>query len=164
MKIYLMRHGEAVSPALWRSGDQDRPLSEKGKSSLLKVLPLISQQLLDVKTILTSPYKRAVETTEIMKGLSSSPAIRETSALASSSNIQNYRDAVIKYLAQGPLLLVGHMPEVSQFAARVTDDIKFFEYSFEPAEIMALDAGEFEKDWGQGKMLWSKTINSWSQK
>lgn len=64
MEIYILRHGIAEDQA--DSGrDEDRALTSEGKKKLLMTLALAHHAKVKPDLVLTSPYKRALETAEI---------------------------------------------------------------------------------------------------
>ena len=62
MKLYLMRHGEALSP----QRDPERGLTDRGKSNVELVAKYLQNQDVSFSRIFHSKKKRARETAEIM--------------------------------------------------------------------------------------------------
>ena len=62
MKLYLMRHGEALSPQI----DPERGLTDRGKSDIRTVADQLKKKDVSFKRIFHSKKKRARETAEIM--------------------------------------------------------------------------------------------------
>jgi len=65
MKLYLMRHGEALSP----QKDPERGLTDKGKSNVKLIAQHLKNEGINFSQILHSKKKRARETAEIMAGI-----------------------------------------------------------------------------------------------
>ena len=62
MKLYLVRHGEAVSERI----NPERPLSPVGRKDVAKVAQFLKRAKLKVNEFYHSPLKRAQETAEII--------------------------------------------------------------------------------------------------
>lgn len=107
MNLYLLRHGEAERHV---SRDAERQLTDKGRSDLEKIGQFILQRELAIDLIVTSPYKRAQQTTTIItNSLGLSQPILTNSILEPDESPQ----AVIKWintLPQQDILLVSHQP------------------------------------------------------
>ena len=76
MKLYLMRHGEALSPQV----DPERGLTDNGKLKIESVAKYLQQQGLMFQQVYHSKKKRAHQTAEIMTRLISpeiTPAIHQ---------------------------------------------------------------------------------------
>src|SRR5712675_3745176 len=70
MNLYLLRHGIAVDPGT--AGfelDADRPLTAKGERKLHLVADAMERLGLTFDLILSSPYRRASATAEIIAGV-----------------------------------------------------------------------------------------------
>jgi len=63
MKLYLVRHGDAVFDQV----DSTRPLNEKGKADVLKVAMHLKEGVPHIESIFHSGKKRAEQTAEIIK-------------------------------------------------------------------------------------------------
>ena len=64
MEIYLLRHGIAEDRSS-TGRDSDRRLTDEGRAKLRRVLERVHQAGVRPSLILSSPYKRALETAEI---------------------------------------------------------------------------------------------------
>ena len=70
-RIYFVRHGESESNATRTTRGSVTPLTEKGRQQARKTaLRFLS---IDPEVILTSPYPRALETAQIIAGLTGKP-------------------------------------------------------------------------------------------
>lgn len=67
MRIYLVRHGDAVSEDAAGS-DRDRWLSAKGRENTRILGRLLREQNFELDAILCSPLPRAVQTAELLAG------------------------------------------------------------------------------------------------
>ncbi|MCW8901478.1 MAG: phosphohistidine phosphatase SixA [Gammaproteobacteria bacterium] len=71
MKLYLMRHGEALSP----EKDPERGLTDNGKSKIKQVATHLQKAGVSFTRVIHSPKKRARETAEIMTAIISANVI-----------------------------------------------------------------------------------------
>jgi phosphohistidine phosphatase len=113
MLIYLLRHADADTHA---PNDDDRALSEKGHAQARRVAKFCEAHDLQPSLILSSPLRRAHETAEAV-----SKALRTELLVAPWLASGMHPDAALEELRafrnQDSLLLVGHEPDFSQFAA-----------------------------------------------
>lgn len=110
MELYLLRHGIAEdAPA--GTPDADRALTAEGKTRLRSVLQAGRNADVAPTVILTSPYKRAVQTAEIAADVLqyNSPLLR-TQALLPSSKPEDVWDEVRVHQDERQVLLAGHDP------------------------------------------------------
>ena len=74
MPVLLVRHASAGSRSEWEGDDRERPLDERGCEEASRLVERLAD--LPVARILTSPYRRCVETVEPLaaaRGLSAEP-------------------------------------------------------------------------------------------
>lgn len=117
MEIYLLRHGIAEDHAA--SGrDAERRLTEEGRAKLLRVLERAHGAGVRPSLILTSPYRRALETAEIAAHeLGYEGRLVRTPALTPDSSPENVWEAVREHRSEAALLLAGHEPLFSATVA-----------------------------------------------
>ena len=108
-QLVFLRHGQAGTA----SSDSERPLTELGRSQAEQSAKRLAQEGFVPDIIISSPYKRAMETAEIARNIISNgkktPIIEENSIAA-----QDF-DAVISAIdaaltEYGNILIVGHVP------------------------------------------------------
>src|SRR6266545_5628200 len=67
MKLYLIRHSNAVDPGTPEyEDDSQRPLTEKGRDKARKIASALKELGAEPNLILSSPYVRAAQTAEIV--------------------------------------------------------------------------------------------------
>lgn len=117
MELYLLRHGIAEDRAA--SGrDADRKLTEEGREKLRKVLERAHAAGARPSMILTSPYRRALETAEIAAHeLGYEGKLLRTPALTPESSPESVWDAVREHRDEDAILLTGHEPLFSATVA-----------------------------------------------
>lgn len=111
MQVYLLRHGIAENGKPG-SPDSARALVPEGKKKLKEVLSMAKTAGTRPSLILTSPFRRAMETAEIaVSTLGLKPAdLVQTQALLPSSDPGDAWEEIRIYKEEDSLLLVGHEP------------------------------------------------------
>ena len=115
MLLYLLRHADADTPA---PSDDARALSEKGHGQARKVAHFCEAHDMQVSLVLSSPLRRAHETARpVAETLRAEMLIQQW--LASGMSPHAALEELRAYRTQGSVLLVGHEPDFSQFAAHL---------------------------------------------
>jgi phosphohistidine phosphatase len=117
MELYLLRHGIAEDNA--PSGrDADRRLTEEGREKLRKVLKRAAAAGVAPSLILSSSYKRALETAEIAASeLHYKGDILHTGALTPDSSPPSVWSEIREHRDEPAILLAGHEPLFSSTVA-----------------------------------------------
>jgi phosphohistidine phosphatase len=117
VKIYLVRHGDAV-PEEEAGSDRDRWLSRRGRDAVRILARLLREQALELDAIVCSPLPRAVQTAELLAGaLDHVGVIESLRSLEPSAQPQVAGQAV---LDRGrSVLVVGHEPNLSSLGAHL---------------------------------------------
>lgn len=117
MDLYLLRHGIAEDPKPGQS-DSSRALTSEGRSKLRHVLEVAKRAKPEPTLILSSPFKRAIETAEIAsKLLGYKGTILKTDALQPNSSPEDVWQEIRGHRAESSLLLAGHEPLLGLLAA-----------------------------------------------
>ena len=115
MRIYLIRHSNAVDPGTpGYEDDSLRPLTEKGRDKMKDIASALKE--LDVKPdlIVSSPYVRAQQTAEILaKVLKYKQELAFSEALVPMGNADNIIGEINEKYSVDELVLVGHEPCLS---------------------------------------------------
>ncbi len=116
MRIYLLRHG--IAEEGFGKRDSDRALTGEGKRKLHDLLSVASRAEVMPTLVLTSPYKRAMETAMIAREvLGYQGPLVECSTLTPDSSPQSAWSDVRIHSAESSILLVGHEPLFSSLSA-----------------------------------------------
>jgi len=161
MKIYLMRHAEAVLGSAWGGKDRDRPLSARGEAALQAVLPVIGAQIPKPDILLSSPFLRAAATAELMVRAWGNLPLVELPELASGARSDDYRHALQLHRQASSVFVVGHIPDLAMFAGRLTTEARLLEDPVAPGDILAIDTLDEGVAWGSGHLAWRKRLNDW---
>lgn len=146
MKVYLVRHGEAVSSGV----DPKRPLSEHGRAEIKKVASFIKPLGITVEHIWHSGKSRASQTAEILtESLSVTKDCSEHNNLGPNDNVAIIADEIEAY--DTDLMIVGHLPFLTYL-------ISLLVTGNETANIIAFDTGSIaclnRSDPGRWQIEW----------
>jgi len=105
MKVYLIRHGEAVCSQV----DPRRPLSEKGRADIRKIASFIRPLDICVEHIWHSGKLRAAQTAEILAGtVRAEKDCSSREGLGPSGDVSTIAHELDAY--DTDLMIVGHLP------------------------------------------------------
>lgn len=121
MKIYLLRHGtaqereEAIGKGL---PDAERALLPKGKEKNLEMLNWFKDQGIEFDALMSSPYRRALQTAEQMRPVVKGDLHLAVVELIPSAPVASFGQW-LKTLNKNyrSILVVGHEPMLSGFAS-----------------------------------------------
>jgi phosphohistidine phosphatase len=117
MQIYLLRHGIAEDGKPGRP-DSERALTEEGRDKLRRVLTRARSAGVEPTVILTSPYKRALETAEAAAAeLGYKGKIVRVNALVPEGMPAEVWEEIRARRGEDALLLASHEPLMSSMAA-----------------------------------------------
>jgi phosphohistidine phosphatase len=117
MEIYLLRHGiaEEGRPGL---KDADRALTTDGREKLRRVLKRAKGAGVDPDVILSSPYRRALETAEVAATtLGYHGQIVQAKALVPNASPQDVWEEIRSRKTEASVLLASHEPLMSSVLA-----------------------------------------------
>jgi len=155
MKLYIMRHGDAVA-ATSGQPDAQRMLSTVGEQEVLTnarwLVEQTAGQPLDL--VITSPYRRAQATTTVVSSVVTNKHVETTADITP----DGAPDLVVSYLQAlvqtqgidpetGRMLLVSHMPFVSYLVAEL--DARIQPPIFPTGSIAEID---FDVSTGKGQL------------
>jgi len=117
MKLYILRHGDAVEHGDPRYKENDRPLTPKGIQRTRQLAHVLREMEISFDAVLTSPLARARETAEIVaRGLKLHDILRFCEHLTPSGSMEELVHQ-INMIRPAPksVVLVGHEPYLSGF-------------------------------------------------
>ena len=121
MEIYILRHGIAEEA---KGADSERALTQDGKKKLREVLRLARELEVAPALILTSPYKRALETAELAADvLGSKEPLVTTEALVPTAAPEDVWHEIRTYKNVDDLMVVGHEPLLSSVIGFLLGDL-----------------------------------------
>jgi phosphohistidine phosphatase len=122
MRIYLIRHGNAVDPGT-PSYDEDsqRPLTERGRDKMNKIASALKKMKVKPDLIVSSPYVRARQTAEILaKVMKYKKSIMFSEALVPITDADELVGEINEKYTVDELVLVSHEPCISNLIGTLT--------------------------------------------
>jgi phosphohistidine phosphatase len=117
MEIYILRHGVAEEPQAGQP-DSERALTPDGRKKLRNVLRAAASAGVAPSLILTSPYKRALQTAQLAAEiLDYKGDLVRTDALEPGSSPKTVWDEIRVHKDEPRILLAGHEPLFSRLTA-----------------------------------------------
>ena len=115
MKIYLIRHSNAVDPGTPDyEDDSQRPLTDKGREKTKKIAVALKKLGIVPDLILSSPYVRAAQTAEILaKSIKHKGKVIFSDSLVPMGNADAIVTEINEKYTVDELVLVGHEPCLS---------------------------------------------------
>jgi phosphohistidine phosphatase len=138
MEIYLLRHGIAEERSA--SGrDADRRLTDEGREKLHKVLERAHSAGVAPSFILTSPYRRALETAEIAaRELGYDGKLIRTEALVPHGTPREVWQELRRHGEEKSILIAGHEPLFSATVAYLLGSTREM-VNFRKAALVRID-------------------------
>ncbi len=113
MEIYILRHGIAEDGKPGQA-DSGRRLTPEGKEKLAKILACARKAGVQPDVMLSSPYKRAMETAELARQhLKLDKPIIETEVLTPMERAEKVWDEIRIHKDARQVMVVGHEPQLS---------------------------------------------------
>jgi phosphohistidine phosphatase len=142
MQIYLLRHGIAENAKPGQS-DSDRQLTPEGRKKLREVLKAAKAAELKPTLIITSPYRRALETAEIAASvLGYRQDLLRTNALIPGGDPTGVWDELRIHNGESEVMLVGHEPLFSHLTAFLLDAPSLL-IDFKKGALVRVDMDQF---------------------
>ncbi|MGA2247386.1 MAG: phosphohistidine phosphatase SixA [Verrucomicrobiota bacterium] len=145
MELYLLRHGLAVERGeRGLEDDSARPLTVKGRRQLRKSAGAIRKLGGRIDLILSSPYRRARQTAEIVaRELKLKKRLKYAQALAPGGAVRNLlRQLGREQPAPDKVLLVGHEPDLSRLVSLLTSGSQQLQLDFKKGGLCKLEGGK----------------------
>jgi phosphohistidine phosphatase len=153
MELYLLRHGIAEDNA---ATDADRQLTEEGRQKLRRVLKRAAAAGVHPSLILSSPYKRALETAEIAAAeLDYKGKILRVGSLTPDSSPPSVWSEIRGHRDESAILLAGHEPLFSSTVAFLLGSTQEM-IDFRKAALVRIDVHGFGAQ-PQGVLQWMLT-------
>jgi phosphohistidine phosphatase len=116
-QVYLIRHGIAADPEAYER-DYERSLTAKGRAKTKAVARQLKALNIGFDELLTSPLVRARQTAEILLKANLSPHLTVVDTLAPMGSFSEWLEWFKDWPKEhsGTLALVGHEPDLSQWA------------------------------------------------
>jgi phosphohistidine phosphatase len=119
MRLYFMRHADALSADEWRGEEAARPLTEKGRTQAAAVGAGLARLRPGVRAVIASPYARAYETAVIV-GKALGLPVESSDELTPGFDVPRLDRALALRPDVDGALLVGHEPDLSELITTLT--------------------------------------------
>jgi len=118
MELYLVRH--AIAEEASSTGrDADRALTQEGAAKMRRIAEGLRALEVRLDLILTSPYRRAAETAEVLAAVLGGVERQALEELAAAAEMAALLAALRPYRRVQALALVGHQPDLGHLASQV---------------------------------------------
>jgi phosphohistidine phosphatase len=155
VELYLLRHGIAEDRSA-TGRDADRELTEEGRAKLHRVLKRAATAGVEPSLIISSPYKRAVETAEIAASeLKYKGELLLKGALTPDSSPPSIWSEIREHRDEPSILLAGHEPLFSATVAWLLGSTHAM-VEFKKAALVRIDIHTFGAQ-PQGILQWMLT-------
>lgn len=145
MLIFIMRHGEAMAGAVT---DADRELTHIGREDVSNMINKYKDELRGIDEVWTSPYTRAQQTADIVRGILHKPIVTQD-WLVPTNNPDKTMDVLRE--KKKTILLVSHQPLVGTLVDRIVG-LEPGRYRMGTASIACVEAELMT--YGCGELLW----------
>jgi phosphohistidine phosphatase len=155
MEIYLLRHGiaEDAPPGM---PDSDRALTAAGRQKLRRVLARARAAKVEPGVILSSPYRRALETAEVaVESLGYRGKVVQTASLTPDANPHDTWEEIRSRKSEASLLLASHEPLMSSLLAFLLST-PALNVDFKKAALARVDCDRFGPE-PHGTLKWILT-------
>ncbi len=118
MNLYVVRHADAESLGGGVNSDFDRPLSERGRTDAQMMARALASIHPHVKSILTSPLVRAVETGNFFgRELKREP--EPSRRLTPGFSPESLLETILSQSKVASVVIIGHQPDMSTFISHL---------------------------------------------
>jgi phosphohistidine phosphatase len=155
MEIYILRHGIAEDAPPGQP-DSERSLTSDGRKKLRSVLRAAASAGVAPSLILTSPYKRAVQTAQLAAEiLDYKGELLRTKALEPNSAPKGVWDEIRVHKDEARILLAGHEPLFSRLTAYLLGSPNL-QVDFKKGAIACIELDRFPAE-PHGVLRWMLT-------
>lgn len=157
-EVYFIRHGIAAERGAY-ANDADRPLVAKGLRKTQQVAERIKACGVAFDLILTSPLVRAKQTADLLKAAELCSDIEEFLALSPGGQLEDWltwlADWQQRHGAPEPpcLALVGHEPDLSQWAQQLVQGQTHDQWVLKKAGIIGLSIPDAKSALGNSDLF-----------
>jgi len=154
IRLFFMRHSEAVEKDHWKGAERQRPLSEAGERNTVKAAERFASIGLHLDLIVSSPLARALRTAELMGAALGKPLVPiADERLAPGFDEDALDDILDEYDGNESILLVGHEPDLGLVAGSLSACARI------ELKKGALALVDLDTDTGEGRLLWLVSQN-----
>jgi phosphohistidine phosphatase len=144
MNLYIVRHAIAIERGTpGYEDDSQRPLTDKGRKKMNKIVKGLRRFGIELDTILTSPYVRARDTAKILANeFNMQDQIRLTDNLIPPGDFKELINEIHEKYDVESLALVGHEPMLGELISWLTTGNKDLMINFKKGGVCYLSADD----------------------
>jgi phosphohistidine phosphatase len=147
VKLYLVRHGEAVP----EEENPERPLSRRGRAESQNMALFLGVAGIRVPRIVHSGKKRAAETADILGSSILGPECEARDGLGPKDPVGPIAEEITAWTED--VMIVGHLPFLERLASQLlTGDEKRLGLDFSTGAVVCLERGD-AGTWSLGWMV-----------
>lgn len=121
MQLYFFRHGVAAKRSEWKKDDDLRPLTDAGRTAIVRSAVMLTRLGVSPDAIVTSPLARARQTAEIVgEALGVADKVVDDVRLAHGFGSKQLAAILADHPKAESVMLVGHEPEFSATIGELT--------------------------------------------
>lgn len=154
MEIYLLRHGIAEFQGLRPVPDRDRLLTSEGERKLRRTGRWLKSRKDKPGLILSSPYRRAVQSAEVMRTFFPDAKLRFSGVLTPEGDARKAAALLARQTPSVPVLISSHEPFLGKFASYLITGSDRAVLEFKKAGLMKLSWEEPSASGGGALMEW----------
>ena len=153
MKLLILRHGKAydADPRRWPD-DSERPLTEDGKSRLVRSVPAIEALAPKNVRVISSPYTRALQTAQILCQEAGWDEPEIDDRLSAHYGPEESVELLQSLPVSGNYVIVGHDPTFSYLPAYLIGINRLGATSLKTGAVARVDTGIAPPGQGAGTL------------
>jgi phosphohistidine phosphatase len=157
MRLYILRHGIAVSHGTSGIAEDDRPLTPEGIDKMKKAAEGLNILGVTPGIVFTSPLPRALQTAEIfLAACEKKVPLKLLPALAPTGNRVEIYNELGAHAKLDSIMLVGHQPSLGEIAGEIAWGSPDHYVQLKKGGVCALDL-ECLRPVPRGNLLWLVT-------
>ena len=157
MKLLMIRHGKAEDRDAWaqkKIADSERPLTTEGIEEFTLVSKALLQLIPNLNRIFSSPFKRTMQTAEILQKAYSDTKISATDVLLQGTPWKDVQTFIQKeWSKEGVIAMIGHENHMSTVLASLISATDENSVRFKKGGAALIDL-ELRETRVTGNLLW----------
>lgn len=138
MEIYLLRHGIAELQGLRPIPDRDRLLTPEGERKLRRTGRWLGSRKGQPGLILSSPYRRAVQSAEVIREFLPQVKLRLSGVLTPEGDVRKAAALLVRQNPAVPVLISSHEPFLGKLSSYLITGSERAVFEFKKAGLMKL--------------------------
>ncbi len=157
MKLLIIRHAKAGDREQWQTKklpDSDRPLTEEGITEFNVVVQSLPSLIVKLDRIYSSPYKRAMQTAELLRKAYPDTKISSSEVLLQGTSWKDVQSFLQKeWDKDGVICMIGHENHLSTVLSGLLSSSDENAFRFKKGGIAFVDL-ELRETRVTGKLFW----------